>query len=499
MIRGVIFDLGNTLVQQVVDEHVSLSAIDIRLLPGARGCLERLCPLYRMAVLSNTERTTSEELEALFARLGLAALRISLFTSVSIGVRKPAPEAFMRVARALKIAPAELVMVGNDPREDIASAQALGMHTVYVGPAAALGVIRPDLILGGVGELFPDLLERLGGPDERQAGRSDPSATDRARDPGAPAGDRAVVDDPVAQRAQAAMREAVALEQGQDWRRAGTAWLNCARLLTGGMDQTSEEYVDAEVTIHNFPNVDAKKWGSMTQQERAARAFRYAGYHFEGDGERQSSYRFYWLSGVAFEGAEDFNEAGRSYFLALVSYARRFGELEHRYLERLEAATQKVVHSDPQRYVARMLIYYRHLATAFRAAGNYEAFMALRQRRHQTERRALMGWRTLPQYVLASAWAFLTGDGQSLTRWFATLLVFTIVTFPLVYRYGACVTPPPGILDAFAFSVGRVVPQDLPLPGSLTPVGRAVSVLQSTLAVLWLGVLVNIVSTRSQE
>jgi len=96
-------------------------------------------------------------------------------------------------------------------------------------------------------------------------------------------------------------------------------------------------------------------------------------------------------------------------------------------------------------------------------------------------------------------WAFLTGDGQSLARWFITLLVFTGVAFPLIYCYGSCVTPPLTFLEAFAFSVGRVVPQDLPLPGSLTVVGRVASVLQSALTVLWLGVLVNIVSTRSQE
>jgi len=161
MIRGVIFDLGNTLVQQVVDAQVSLAAVDMKLLPGARECLEQICRRLKVAVLSNTERTTSEELEQVFQRLGLDALGISLFTSVSIGFRKPAPEAFMQVADALGLAPAELVMVGNDPREDIAGAQAIGMHTVYVGRAEDLGAIVPDLVVAGVGALSGEALEAL--------------------------------------------------------------------------------------------------------------------------------------------------------------------------------------------------------------------------------------------------------------------------------------------------------------------------------------------------
>lgn len=63
-----------------------------------------------------------------------------LLTSVEVGWRKPRPEGFMRLAEALSVSPAQLVYVGNEPK-DIAGATAAGMYSVLIDRDA----IAPDL------------------------------------------------------------------------------------------------------------------------------------------------------------------------------------------------------------------------------------------------------------------------------------------------------------------------------------------------------------------
>ncbi len=56
-----------------------------------------------------------------------------VFASSEVGWRKPAPEFFQAVATRLACAPGELLLVGDDPRLDLAAARAAGWRAVAVG------------------------------------------------------------------------------------------------------------------------------------------------------------------------------------------------------------------------------------------------------------------------------------------------------------------------------------------------------------------------------
>lgn len=72
-------------------------------------------------------------LEAIVAAHPSLAAIERLFVSSRIGYRKPAREFFAHIEQSLGLAPAELLLVGDDPVNDIAAAQAAGWRTVHVG------------------------------------------------------------------------------------------------------------------------------------------------------------------------------------------------------------------------------------------------------------------------------------------------------------------------------------------------------------------------------
>ena len=59
MIKVVIFDFGNTLIEQVVDDKKPLNMFELKFLNGAKKVLEDLNKCYKLAILSkylaNTE------------------------------------------------------------------------------------------------------------------------------------------------------------------------------------------------------------------------------------------------------------------------------------------------------------------------------------------------------------------------------------------------------------------------------------------------------------
>ena len=55
-----------------------------------------------------------------------------VLVSDEIGVQKPAPGSFEKLLRVLGTAPEESWYVGDDPRSDVAGAQAAGMRAVWI-------------------------------------------------------------------------------------------------------------------------------------------------------------------------------------------------------------------------------------------------------------------------------------------------------------------------------------------------------------------------------
>jgi putative hydrolase of the HAD superfamily len=118
----------------------------------ARGC--------RIGLISNTIWPGQLHLDDM-EQLGLRQYLEHTIFSGDAGVWKPSAAIFTRVLDGLGVAPAEAVFVGDNPREDILGAQAVGMRAIWVrSQEFALGSVLPDAIITDQTELI-HALEQL--------------------------------------------------------------------------------------------------------------------------------------------------------------------------------------------------------------------------------------------------------------------------------------------------------------------------------------------------
>ena len=92
--------------------------------PQALQTLANLAERYALVALSNGN--------ADIERLGLSHLFKESFSAAKVGRSKPAPDMFHAALEWAGAEPAAAVHVGDHPRDDIAAADAVGMHTVWV-------------------------------------------------------------------------------------------------------------------------------------------------------------------------------------------------------------------------------------------------------------------------------------------------------------------------------------------------------------------------------
>lgn len=108
---------------------------ELDLFPDVRPALERLRSKYLLASLSNGN--------ADLARIGLADVFAVSLNARQIGIGKPHPRSFERLAADLRLNPHDIVYVGDDPFLDVEAARASGFSTAWVN---RFGQQWPDTI-----------------------------------------------------------------------------------------------------------------------------------------------------------------------------------------------------------------------------------------------------------------------------------------------------------------------------------------------------------------
>ena len=91
--------------------------------------LQRLRTRYTLASLSNG----NADLDL----IGLAPLFSVSLNARQIGVAKPHPRCFQRLARDLRLDPADILYVGDDPVLDVEAARAAGLRTAWMNRSLA--------------------------------------------------------------------------------------------------------------------------------------------------------------------------------------------------------------------------------------------------------------------------------------------------------------------------------------------------------------------------
>ena len=97
---------------------------ELDLFADVRPALERLRTRYQLATFSNGN--------ADLARVGLAEFFAVSLNARQVGVGKPDPRCFERIAEELRVAPGEIVYVGDDPVLDVEASRAAGLRSAWV-------------------------------------------------------------------------------------------------------------------------------------------------------------------------------------------------------------------------------------------------------------------------------------------------------------------------------------------------------------------------------
>lgn len=124
---GVPFDTG--FIDWLELEYTGVEAAGARAIPGMPQLVRSLAGRVKLGVASNTRSHALTR--QIITRLGLETLIDPLVTSVSAGYRKPSPNVFRAVLDSWELDPAEVVMVGDSRRKDVAGAQAVGMKGIW--------------------------------------------------------------------------------------------------------------------------------------------------------------------------------------------------------------------------------------------------------------------------------------------------------------------------------------------------------------------------------
>jgi putative hydrolase of the HAD superfamily len=139
MIKAIIFDLGDTVIEQRHDHDQTLDELQLTLIGGARQALATLSRSYKIGMITNTSKSTAANVIAALTALGIGKYIRVVVTSVDVGYKKPANEIFENALRSLHVRSDESLMIGNDLIEDIHGAQAVGMHTGLFDPSGRFG------------------------------------------------------------------------------------------------------------------------------------------------------------------------------------------------------------------------------------------------------------------------------------------------------------------------------------------------------------------------
>ncbi|HJT82257.1 MAG TPA: HAD-IA family hydrolase, partial [Chthoniobacterales bacterium] len=108
---------------EIAYEHFAEAGV-WRLFPEVVEVLESLAPDFELAVVSNFDG----RLRMILEQLGISKFFSSVFVSSEVGADKPDPAIFGRALHFMRLRPADVLHVGDDPERDWAAAEAAGLR-----------------------------------------------------------------------------------------------------------------------------------------------------------------------------------------------------------------------------------------------------------------------------------------------------------------------------------------------------------------------------------
>jgi putative hydrolase of the HAD superfamily len=135
MIRALVFDWGNTLMQ--VFPQYAGAMVDwpeVAAVPGANVALHALSGRFRLVVATNAADSSAEQVQAALDRVGLGQYIEAVYTMHELGARKPQTAFFFALEQALGLGRDQIAMVGDEFLADVMGATRAGWQAIWLNP-----------------------------------------------------------------------------------------------------------------------------------------------------------------------------------------------------------------------------------------------------------------------------------------------------------------------------------------------------------------------------
>jgi FMN phosphatase YigB (HAD superfamily) len=130
--KCILFDWGGTLMSEDGPADISMALWpEVRAIDGAEETLRALAPDHRIAVATNATVSRRDMIERALSRVSLLEHISDIFCFTEMGVRKDSPEFWARVLASLRVAPAEVAMVGDSLEQDVIAPRECGVFSVW--------------------------------------------------------------------------------------------------------------------------------------------------------------------------------------------------------------------------------------------------------------------------------------------------------------------------------------------------------------------------------
>jgi HAD superfamily hydrolase (TIGR01509 family) len=147
--------------REVAEQVASEYRRELPLLPGAVDAVRSLAGRWTLGLASSANRSL---IDLVLRESGLASCFVATVSSEEVPRGKPAPDVYLEAAARLGVAASQCAAV-EDSSNGLRAAAAAGMRVVAVPnrayPPAEDALALASVVLRGVGELTPSLVERL--------------------------------------------------------------------------------------------------------------------------------------------------------------------------------------------------------------------------------------------------------------------------------------------------------------------------------------------------
>jgi FMN phosphatase YigB (HAD superfamily) len=155
MIKALIFDWGDTIMRDIPGMPGPMADWEtVEWIPGAKEALELLSNKYLCIIATNASASDTGLMKKALGRLDAEKFFQFFFSSKELGVEKPDPGFFCRIASLIEMGTRECVHIGNLYEKDITGAKQSGMFTVFYNEKSLKGAFPDaDVVIGRMEEL----------------------------------------------------------------------------------------------------------------------------------------------------------------------------------------------------------------------------------------------------------------------------------------------------------------------------------------------------------